>query len=235
MGGLVKEELRTIVSRPWIAALGLGLVSAALAGIVSAHGGDSTSIHGCVSTSSNPRGQVTVYSLPGQSGPSNGLAGPTGSCGILGVPMDWNGQGVRGPSGPTGGAASTVVGGMINAPDPCCPSYASLFGHDKSATDNRQVIMPTAGTLKNLQVSLRRPPNVENAEGSYQFVVRKNGADTLLECSVTGTTARTCSDINPAHAVTFNGTTDTISVRSVPSGSPDLTPDIQWLATFTPS
>jgi hypothetical protein len=231
----VKEELRKVVSRPWMAALALGLVSAALAGIVSAHGGDSSMIHGCVSTTSSPRGQVTVYSVPGQVGPSNGLGGPTGSCGAVGIPLDWSGQGVRGPSGPTGGAASTVVGGMMNAPDPCCPSYASLFVHDKSATDNRQVIMPTAGTLKNLQVSLRRSPNVENTEGSYQFVVRKNGVDTSLQCSITGTAAKSCSDTNPADAVTFNGTTDTISVRTVPSNFPELTPDVHWLATFTPS
>jgi hypothetical protein len=88
--------------RPWLLALFIGVLLAGAAGLVSAHGGDSSLIHGCVSTSSNPRGQVTIYSLPGQSGPSNGLAGPTGSCGALGQLVDWNAQGIAGPSGPSG-------------------------------------------------------------------------------------------------------------------------------------
>src|SRR5437763_15402906 len=99
--------------RPWLLALFVGLCAAGAAGLVSAHGGDSTLIHGCLSTTSNPRGQVTVYSLPGQAGPSNGLAGPTGTCGALGQPVDWNGQGLQGPPGvpgPSGASGPTGLG-----------------------------------------------------------------------------------------------------------------------------
>src|SRR5436309_1149056 len=104
--------------RPWLLALFIGLCAAGAAGLVSAHGGDPSLIHGCVSTSSNPRGQVTVYSLPGQAGPTNGLAGPTGSCGVLGQPLDWNAQGIPGPSGPQGIAGASGPSGPNGASGP---------------------------------------------------------------------------------------------------------------------
>ena len=91
--------VRTLLRRPWLLALGVGLLSTGLAGLVSAHGGDATLVHGCVGQTSNTRGQLLVYSLPGQTGPGNGLQGPSGACGTLGLPLDWSGGALAGASG----------------------------------------------------------------------------------------------------------------------------------------
>jgi hypothetical protein len=47
----------TLVHRIWLFALLIGLVAAGAAGLVSAHGGDPTLIHGCVSTSTRCPGR----------------------------------------------------------------------------------------------------------------------------------------------------------------------------------
>src|SRR3954469_4743848 len=98
---------RALLRRPWLLSLGVGLVAAGLAGLVSAHGGDSTLVHGCVNLSGNPRGQLLVYSAPG----ATGLEGPNSSCGTRGQPLDWSGAGLAGASGAQGPAGSTGAAG----------------------------------------------------------------------------------------------------------------------------
>jgi hypothetical protein len=245
--------LRRLVARPWLVALSGGMLAAGLAGLASAHGGDSTLVHGCVNVSSNPRGQVTVYSLPGQTGPGNGLPGPSGTCGTLGLLLDWSGAGgsgaagatgptgptgVTGPSGPTGAVgaarppASTIIGGTIRNPNPAgaSSSYSTVFGFDRTDTDVQQLVMPSAGTVKNLQVKLEGP--MGNG-AKYQVDVLRNGtAPQMLTCLVFDPST-TCSDaIRVGH---FNAG-DTISVNmSSISGIAATTPQpMHWAATFIP-
>ena len=59
-----------LTGRPWLISLAIGLVGAGLAGIVSAHNGDPTAIHACVSQSPTNRGAVIIYSAPGLQGVS---------------------------------------------------------------------------------------------------------------------------------------------------------------------
>jgi hypothetical protein len=252
----MRRWLRRLVARPWLIALSVGLIAAGLAGLVSAHGGDATLVHGCVSTNSNPRGQVTVYALPGQSGPSNGLAGPTGSCGALGTPLDWGvigpagPQGLPGPSGitglggpsgpsgvpgPRGPSANTIIGGTIRDPNSVenSSSYSTVFGFDRTDTDVQQLIMPSAGTVQNLQVKLESAPGTGTA---YVVNVLRNGANSSpsLQC-IASNPGTTCADINPLHAITYDAG-DTISIRMQNAApQPASSTPMHWAVTFIPS
>jgi len=97
--------MATLLRRPWLFALLIGLLAAGVAGLVSAHNGDPTAIHACVNQAATPRGQVIIYSAPGLPGPD-----PTSVCGTRGTPVDWNAQGIPGPTGATGPAGSGVFG-----------------------------------------------------------------------------------------------------------------------------
>jgi hypothetical protein len=124
----VNKRLAQLGRRPWLVALIVGVIAAGLAGIVSAHGGDSTLVHGCVNLSTGSggaRGQVTVYSLPGMTGPGSGLAGPFSVCGTAGLALDWDGTiggGAPGPTGPAGGPGPVGVTGPIGEIGPAGPT-----------------------------------------------------------------------------------------------------------------
>jgi hypothetical protein len=83
--------------RPWLLALVIGLLAAGISTLASAHGGDPTQIHGCISQGGLNRGTVMVYSAPGYPG-----EGPNSQCGTRGFPLDWSQQGPSGPVGPAG-------------------------------------------------------------------------------------------------------------------------------------
>jgi hypothetical protein len=87
-----------VLRRPWLFALFIGLVAAGVAGLVSAHNGDPTQIHGCVNQAATPRGQVIIYSAPGLTGAEPA----TSTCGTRGSPVDWGSQGAVGPTGASG-------------------------------------------------------------------------------------------------------------------------------------
>jgi hypothetical protein len=252
----MRNNLRALLRRPWLLALGVGLLSTGLAGLVSAHGGDSTLVHGCVNQGATPRGQLTVYSLAGQTGPTNGLMGPSGVCGTLGQPLDWSGVAVAGVSGaagpvgpigvtgapgavgatgPTGPIANSVIGGTISNPNPTqfTSSYGGLFGIDRTDTDVQGLAMPSAGTVKNLQVKLEGAPG---GTASYRVIVLKNGAtpSPTLQCLLSAS-ATTCADADPSHAITY-AAGDTISISmSNDSTTPANATPMHWAVTFVPS
>src|SRR5678815_2333550 len=103
--------MATLLRRPWLLALLVGLVAAGAAGLVSAHNGDATQIHGCVNQAATPRGQVIIYSAPGL--PGSDLSS---TCGTRGTPVDW---GQVGPAGATGATGASGPSGM---PGPSGPS-----------------------------------------------------------------------------------------------------------------
>src|SRR5688572_15260744 len=98
-GGISLEVLYLLSSmirrRPWLVALLVGVVAAGAAGLVSAHGGDTTLIHACVHPSTK---SVIVYSAPGLAGSEPA----TSQCGTRGTPLDWSAAGSAGAPGPTG-------------------------------------------------------------------------------------------------------------------------------------
>src|SRR4051812_33494395 len=97
MSGAKGTYMTTVLRRPWLLALLVGLMAAGAAGLVSAHNGDPTQIHACVNQAATPRGQVIIYSAPGLPG-----SDPASVCGTRGTPLDWNQQGIPGATGPMG-------------------------------------------------------------------------------------------------------------------------------------
>ena len=72
----------------------MAFIGSSPAVMVSAHGGDPALIHSCVKAN----GQITVST-------------PNGQCGGNGTPLDWNIQGVAGPTGSTGPQGATGPAG----------------------------------------------------------------------------------------------------------------------------
>ena len=89
-----------------------------------------------------------------------------------------------------------------------------------------QFFLHFPGSLSKLTVGLVNSPG---ASFSYTVTVRKNGADTVVLCSITGT-ATACVD--NTHTVTF-AAGDYIDIQVVPSsGNPAGTP-LRWTAKFS--
>jgi hypothetical protein len=103
------------------------------------------------------------------------------------------------------------------------PAFDSNVDVAESAVDQA---MPGAGTISSLYVRLSAAPG---AGTSYAFFVRRNGVDTALTCTVSGT-AMGCSDL--VNSVAFSAG-DLISVRSAPTSNPAAR-TMRWTATFAP-
>ena len=86
-------------------------------------------------------------------------------------------------------------------------------------------ILPVKGTLSKLNIGL------SDAAGSgktYTFTVMKNGLATSVSCSISETVAVSCGDSE--NSAIFSAD-DTISIRSVPSGTPS-SHYMRWTAKF---
>lgn len=122
---------------------------------------------------------------------------------------------------------SIVIGGIATAPSTTATNY--IFMHATnistwSATESsRTGIIPHALTLSSLQVSLTGAPG---GTASWTFTVRKNGADTTLTCTITGS-ATTGNDFKDN--VSF-AAGDTIDLEVIPSGSPAAPTQLAWSA-----
>jgi hypothetical protein len=64
-----------------------------------------------------------------------------------------------------------------------------------------------------------------SSSDNYVFNVRKNGANTGITCTVTGTSATTCSDATHTVAVAVG---DLISLQAVAGNGPSSEPSIVW-------
>jgi hypothetical protein len=103
--------MATILHRPWLFALLVGLLAAGGAGLVSAHNGDPSQIHACVNQGATTRGQVIIYSAPGLPGGE-----PAASiCGTRGSPLDWAQSGGAGATGPSGVPGTSGASGPVGA------------------------------------------------------------------------------------------------------------------------
>ncbi len=106
--------------------------------------------------------------------------------------------------------------------------YVPMFNAGRSATESDvQQSMPMAGTVSNFYVILDGSPGNNNW---YTFVVRKNGADTPVTCTISDTDT-TGSDLS--NSVSF-AAGDYISIMVTPASRPTAR-SMRWTAEFSPS
>jgi len=117
-----------------------------------------------------------------------------------------------------------TVDGNLNANN---VYYVPIFSSLPAGTAESAVaqVLPVGGTLSRFNVLLNGAPG---GNKSYAFVVRKNGADTAVGCTVSGGSTVSCSD--PVNTVTF-AADDTIAIKVTPSGSPS-TRRMGWTGKF---
>ena len=138
------------------------------------------------------------------------------------------------------GEGFNITGTNGNNPSNSATNYTFFGSPDVSTTwqtteANISGIVPTAGTIDNLYIQSSAAPG---AAKSYAFTVVKNGSDTSLTCSLTGTGSgagvTTCNDTTGGHAVTV-AAGDTISLKSAPSGTPTaafIGASFRWVPTI---
>ncbi len=100
-------------------------------------------------------------------------------------------------------------------------NYAAINGKmgSWSATENDvSQVIPHALTISNLRIDVATAPG---ASKSYAYTVQKNGSDTGLTVTISGTTPLTQTD--NTHTASFSAG-DTISLKSVPAGSSPTAP-----------
>jgi hypothetical protein len=108
-------------------------------------------------------------------------------------------------------------------------NYVPMFESNRSQVENEnQQFMPVAGTVSNFYVILNGSPGNNHW---YTFVVRKNGADTPVTCTIAGTNT-TGSDLT--HSVSF-AAGDYISIMVTPSAANPTGRVMLWTAKFWPS
>ena len=96
--------------------------------------------------------------------------------------------------------------------------YFGAQGLSAASTDENDArqVCPTAGTIKNLYVSLSADPGTSPDE--YSFTLRKNGADTTLHCHIVANDV-TGNDTANTVAVVAG---DVLTVSSVPVSTPSV-------------
>jgi len=105
--------------------------------------------------------------------------------------------------------------------------YVPMFNAGVSNAEGEvQQFLPTAGTVSNFYVILNTDPG--NGK-SYTFVVRKNGADTPVTCTISDTDT-TGSDLT--NSVSF-AAGDYISIMVTPASRPTAR-SMRWTAEFSP-
>jgi len=162
-----------------------------------------------------PIGPTGATGPTGAAGPI-GPAGPTGSVGptgATGATGPVGPAGPLGPSGPTGPAGPTGATGATGAPGANGTSGSAIGGNYPN-TGNNQFLIPwsdsssateanadiplPSGTASKLVVSRVVAPG---AGHMVTITIRKNGVNTGLTCTISGT-ATTCTDT--ANSVTFS-------------------------------
>ncbi|MEA2602650.1 MAG: hypothetical protein QOF89_3642 [Acidobacteriota bacterium] len=145
------------------------------------------------------QGPIGPQGPPGATGPM-GPAGPIGPIGPTGL---------TGPAGANGTSGSAIGGNYANT---ATNNFLVPWGSTTSTTEaNANVPLPS-GTASKLVVSLTVAPG---AGQSATVTIRKNGVNTALTCTASGT-ATTCADL--VNSVTFsNG--DLLSILYTETGA----------------
>lgn len=122
-----------------------------------------------------------------------------------------------------------ILGGGSTVPSNAATNFSYIGSNSFSwdATEaNRRSVVPAAGTLKSLYIAHNTAPT---AGRSFAYTIQKNGADTSLNCTISDT-ATTCNDT--IDTVSF-AAGDTLSIKSVPSGTPVAPATMQISAVFS--
>jgi concanavalin A-like lectin/glucanase superfamily protein/collagen triple helix repeat protein len=145
-----------------------------------------------------PQGATGATGAQGPIGPSGpvGSQGPTGATGAqgpVGPPGPVGPQGPTGVIGATGtaganGTSGSAIGG--NYPNTGNNNFLMPWGATTSGTEANVSVPLPSGTASKLVVNLTAAPG---AGGSATIRIRKNGGNTALTCTVSGT-ATTCTD-----------------------------------------
>lgn len=136
------------------------------------------------------------------------------------------------PSGGGGSAGGGVLGYSATAltlPTAGTTFLAPVGGALASTTEaNVTANAPAAAAISNLYVSISSAPGTGN---SVAFTYRDAGSSTALTCIISGATATTCNDVNPAHAFTPT-VGDALAVQVVTSGTVVVTPTVRIVAEY---
>jgi hypothetical protein len=187
--------------------------------------------------SQGPAGPQGIPGPAGATGPQ-GVQGPAGPAGATGETGAQGPQGIPGPQGPAGpqgpqGPSATIIGGGTGSANLAgnairyVPAFYSNVNASESAVSQ---VMAVGGEVSDLYVRLENGPGGTNY---YTFTVRKNGSDSSLACTITGS-ATSCMDTDPAHSLAFDAG-DLISVKSSPSSPTPTARPMRWTAKFAPS
>ncbi len=95
-----------------------------------------------------------------------------------------------------------------------CTAGTTTWKAESAIIQMASVVMPYAGTARNLQVFTSLSPG---AAKSYAFTILKNGSPTVLTCTVSGA-ATACAD--NVHSFTFLAGDVVGPMASVPTGTP---------------
>jgi len=118
-----------------------------------------------------------------------------------------------------------LFGGSNGAPSTSAVNYVSIVGAltptPVGTETSRQCVVPAAFTLSNLYVTLNNAPA---GTASYKFTVRKNGVDTLLAVTITGSAT---NGADTADSVSF-AAGDTISLSVTPTSTPTAPTYFLW-------
>lgn len=93
---------------------------------------------------------------------------------------------------------------------------------------NRTSVMFVAGTIRNLMIQVNVAPGVGN---SWAFTLQKNGSDTSVTLTISGTDTFATDNSNSA---SFSAT-DTWVLKAVSSGTPTGSGPVSWVMEFEPT
>lgn len=128
------------------------------------------------------------------------------------------------------GNGTGIVTGSTAAVALSTTIYIPFGGGGLSSTTelNVDIEAPAAATVGNFYVQLSAAPGLGN---SVAFTIRKNGSDTAITCTITGT-ATSANDITHSFSCAAG---DLLSIKIVPSGTivatPNILTSVQWGAS----
>ena len=136
---------------------------------------------------------------------------------------------VLGLASPCLASDQVIMSSTSTALSATATQYLAVMGMGSAAPataeGDRKELTASGGTLKNLRMEVATAPG---AGTSRAFTLRKNGANTAVTCTISGT-ATSCTDTANSVAVVA---ADDVSVSSVPTSSP-LTSVASWTLVFT--
>ena len=150
----------------------------------------------------------------GPEGPA-GPQGDKGDTGDQGLQGEQGLQGSSGTNGTNGTNGATIIAGG-GSPSTSSTNYLPFGLLSQSATEsNVRMPSPVAGALGTLTVKTSDDAGGGN---TWTFTIVRNGSDTALTCSISGSSATTCSFSSSTVAIAVG---DTLSLKAVPASGPN--------------